>query len=251
MPLSNPVCKPGPCSLANGPEEETLRALGWLSLGLAHDLNNLLTIIMGAADLASDKTAPATPHELDIIQQACLEGQKLVKTLSGYCRKDGAGTEVVDLNKVATMILRFLPHAGNGKVGILQDLAPDKVLVMGRETALTSALVNIMANALDAMPLGGMLLIRTRIEGPDTVSITIQDTGEGMSAATLARATETLFTTKPVGKGTGLGLAMVRGTVEAHRGTLTLSSEEGNGTTVRIELPRAACDGCDDMDSGS
>lgn len=238
MTPSNHVHEPSPFPLTDGPEEETLRALGWLSLGITHDLNNLLTVIMGAADLASDRIAPATLPELATINEACEAGCKLVKSMAGYCRKGLHGPEVIDLNQVASRVLKFLPYASNGKVGFLQDLSPDKVLVSGGETALTTTVVNVLANALDAMPLGGMLLLRTRNEGTDRVSITIQDTGEGMSEQTRARATEPFFTTKPVGKGTGLGLARVRETVEAHRGTLAISSEEGVGTTVRIELPR-------------
>jgi signal transduction histidine kinase len=159
--------------------------------------------------------------------------------MAGYGRKDRSGPEAIDLNKVASRVLKFLPYASNGKVGFIQDLSPEEVLVSGRETALTTTLVNLVVNALDAMPSGGMLFLRTRIEGPGKVSITIQDTGEGMSEETLARATEPFFTTKPAGKGTGLGLARVRETVEAHGGTLAISSEEGVGTTVRIELPRS------------
>ncbi len=228
-------------------EDETLRALGWLSLGVAHDLNNLLTVVMGAASLASDKCTPAAMPEFDTINLACMDGRNLVKTLTGYFRNEDVIPEVIDVNQMIGKVLRFIPHASNGKVGFIQDLSPGSMLVSGHLTALTTALLNVLGNSLDAMPMGGVIILRTRNEGSERVSITIQDTGEGMSPATLARAMDPFFTTKPVGKGTGLGLALVRETVEHHRGALTISSEVGVGTIVRIDLPRAECAGSGPM----
>jgi len=223
----------------NAHENETLRTLGWMSLGLSHDLNNLLTIVMVAANLASEKFTSEASPELDTINQACNDARNLLNGHTGYFRKDEVIPEILDLNQVIGKVLSFIPHASNGKVGFIQDLSPVSVLVSGHPTGLTTALINILSNSLDAMPMGGVITLRTRNEGPDRVSTTIQDTGQGMSPATLARSMEPFFTTKPIGKGTGLGLALVRDTVESHQGVLTITSEEGVGTVVRIEFPRA------------
>jgi CheY-like chemotaxis protein len=123
------------------------------------------------------------------------------------------------------------------KIAVVQDLETNLALVYGDEGALANALMNLCVNAMDAMPDGGRLTIRTRNEPQGRVSLAVEDTGQGMTEAVRLRALEPFFTTKPLGKGTGLGLAMVFGTAQAHGGSLELQSELGNGTTVVLTVP--------------
>jgi signal transduction histidine kinase len=229
--------------------DDELRELGWLSLGVAHDLNNLLTVIVGAATMASDTTGSHIKQEMDTINAACLRARELLQGLTRLGMAHPIQDRVVDLNRMTRDVLKLITHVPHSRVGFLLDLTPDGAPIFGDETGLKCALINILINALDAMPMGGSITLRTRNEDFNRISLTVHDTGEGMSPETLARATEPFFSTKALGNGSGLGLARVRETVEAHDGTLSIASEEGLGSTIRIEFPCAHWDSCTEQPS--
>jgi len=215
-------------------------ALGRLSLGVVHDMKNVLGAIMGLAGVAMEQADPPLQPALQGILQACLRGRDSIQGLLRFARGETCGKSVADLNRVVGEISHLLALASKADVRYHLDLDPDLGVVAGDEGSLSMAVMNISLNSLDAMPQGGTLSFRTRNLGDATVAVSIVDTGEGMSQEVLARATDLFFTTKPAGKGTGLGLAQVRDTVQAHRGNLILSSEIGKGTQAHLMFPRAA-----------
>lgn len=123
------------------------------------------------------------------------------------------------------------------RVTVELDLQDPLPLVMGEASAMSNILMNLCVNALDAMPKGGCLCLRTRVPSPGLAELVVEDSGEGMTPEVRQRALEPFFTTKVAGKGTGLGLSIVFGTVKAHGGTLDILSEPGKGTQIRIQFP--------------
>jgi signal transduction histidine kinase/CheY-like chemotaxis protein len=221
---------------------EKLESLGSLAGGIAHDMNNVLAAIMGMASAlraaCPDQDAQARP--LDSILHASGRGRDLVKALTDFARKGLDEPQWFDLNDLLRKEAELLAHARiQIQLELELDLDPELPRILGDASALGSAIMNLGINALDAMPGGGTLRFRSRAPA-GAVELLVTDTGQGMPPEVLARAMEPFFTTKPVGQGTGLGLARVYGTVKAHGGTLELSSQPGQGTTVRILLPSQA-----------
>ena len=218
---------------------EKLESLGSLAGGMAHDMNNVLAVIMGMASALRATCADQDPQArpLDSILHASGRGRDLVRALTDFARKGLEEPHWFDLNDLLRKEADLLGHAGVRQIDLLLDLDPALPKVLGDASALGSAIVNLGINALDAMVDGGTLRFRTRALASGAVELEVSDTGQGMSPEVLARAMEPFYTTKPVGKGTGLGLARVYGTVKAHGGTLELQSEPGRGTTARVLLP--------------
>jgi CheY-like chemotaxis protein len=174
---------------------------------------------------------------LDTILRAGNRGRDMVKGLTNFARKDLRSAEPVDLNQVVREEASLLEHTLRQKIGLRVELASGLPRVLGEPGNIGSALMNLCVNAVDAMEGGGTLTLRTRSLDPDWVELQVEDTGDGMPADVLARALEPFYTTKPMGKGTGLGLAMVHGTVKSHGGTLELQSTPGQGTRIVMRLP--------------
>ena len=218
---------------------EKLESIGSLAGGVAHDMNNVLAAILGmASTLELDSVdAEARALALDIITRACTRGRDMVKSLLYFARRDMDTMGPVDLNTIAREMVHLLSHTTLKRLQITTDFQEPLGLIEGDAGALSHALINICVNAVDAMPGGGTLRIRTRVRDAWGVEISIQDSGEGMSQEVIRKATEPFYTTKPVGKGTGLGLAMVYGTVQAHKGTFEIRSELGKGTEVILGFP--------------
>ncbi len=218
---------------------QRLESLGRLASGVAHDMNNVLAAVHAATELlkAQREGDAALGKSLDTILMATRRGRDLVKGLTAFARKGLAGEpEALDLNELVREEAALLERTLLKRVEVVLDLAPDLPLVRGERSSLGNALMNLCVNAVDAMPRGGTLTLRTRGLGAQ-VELAVADTGEGMTPAVLAQATDPFFTTKPVGKGTGLGLATVRSVAVAHGGSLELQSEPGQGTCIRIVLP--------------
>ena len=218
---------------------EKLESLGSLAGGMAHDMNNVLAGILGTAEMLRQQFSPGDPvaRSLDSIVHASGRGRDLVRTLTDFARKGVAEPQLFDLNEMLLKEVELLRHATLQKVRVVQDLDPRLPEVLGDASALGGALMNLAVNALDAMPGGGTLSFRTRALAGGGIELTVADTGHGMAPAVLARAVEPFFTTKPVGKGTGLGLTRVYGTVKAHGGSVAIRSELGGGTTITLLLP--------------
>jgi CheY-like chemotaxis protein len=146
----------------------------------------------------------------------------------------------VDLNALVSEMIQLLAHTTLKRVELLTELEAPLSPVLGDAGALSHALMNLCVNALDAMPGGGTLLIRTENLAGAAVRLTVKDTGTGMTPEVWSKAVEPFYTTKPLGKGTGLGLAMVFGTMKAHGGELQIHSRVGDGTAVQLTFPAAA-----------
>jgi PAS domain S-box-containing protein len=221
---------------------QKLESLGSLAGGVAHDMNNVLAAIQAVSALLA-KTYAEDPNlgpSLDIIQKATLRGRDLVKGLTNFARKDLHESAFFDLNDLVRDEVEILKRTTLQKVEIQVDLGEGPLGVLGERGTLGNALMNLCVNAMDAMPAGGRLILRTRRTAPDTLQLVVEDTGQGMSPEVQARAMEPFFTTKPVGQGTGLGLAMVYAIAKAHQGTVAMMSAPGQGTQVTVTLPAAA-----------
>lgn len=231
-----------------------LEAVGQLAGGVAHDFNNLLAGIIGYAELLEENLAhePAVRADATSIKCAALKGAELSRSLLTLARRNTRRDELFALETMVRETVDLARRTFDRGVEITLT-AHDAPTVRGDRSLLSNALLNLAVNARDAMPDGGTLHIRTRITAPDEafrnqyalpaavpiVSISVTDTGVGMSDAVLEHVFEPFFTTKAPDRGTGLGLAMVYGTVKDHGGAITISSSEGKGTTVTMYLPCA------------
>jgi PAS domain S-box-containing protein len=235
-------------------ESQKMESIGQLTGGVAHDFNNLLAVILGSLGLLK-KVVPDDPRMsrlLDRAIQGAERGATLTARLLAFARRQELKVERVTLQTLIPEMLDFLRHSVGPSILIRAEISPEVSAVEVDANQLELALINLAVNARDAMPKGGSLTIACHNEDgskgaalPPTpfVCITVTDTGEGMSEATLARAQEPFFTTKGVGKGTGLGLSMVQGFTAQSGGAMRIKSEPGQGTKVTLWLPRAKDDG--------
>lgn len=231
-------------------EAQRMEAIGQLTGGLAHDLNNYLSVIMGNLDLLADRPSsdPQTPRLIEGALAGARRGAELTRSLLAFSRRQPLAPKVLDVGERIGDIARLLRRTIGEKIALDLQVAPGLWPVRIDGAQLDSAIVNLANNARDAMPDGGKLSIalRNTPQGPvgqpagDYVLIEVIDTGAGMDARTLARAFEPFFSTKGPGHGTGLGLSMVHGFVHQSGGTIGLASTPGTGTTVSIFLPRAS-----------
>ena len=235
-------------------QAEKMEALGRLAGGVAHDFNNLLTVILGYSQMLadaglSDKFAEAA-HE---IVMAAKKATAVTQQLLSFSRRQVRRIEVVNLNSLVSEVERLLQRLIGEDIAVSEDLADNLASVEVDRGQIEQILVNLAANARDAMPSGGRLEIRTMNVAVDEaflckhpsvklrygphVSMTMTDTGCGMDADTCARAFEPFFTSKPAGRGTGLGLSIVYGIVTQAGGDVLVTSAVGKGTRVEILLP--------------
>ena len=217
---------------------QKLDSLGSLAGGIAHDMNNVLAAILGLASLLKIKREgdPPLMKSLQTIENAAARGRDLVKGLTDFARKGLQKARAMDLNELVRKELDLLVRTSRQRFTFEVELQEGLPPIMGEQSTLASAFMNLCVNSFDAMPRGGTLTIRTWLEG-DQVSLLVADTGEGIPADILPRVTDPFFTTKPTGRGTGLGLAMVYGTVKAHEGSLDIQSEVGQGTRITLRFP--------------
>ena len=231
-------------------ESQKTESIGQLTGGVAHDFNNLLAVILGS--LAQLKKAlpddPRLSRLLDRAIQGAERGATLTARLLAFARRQELKVEFVALQKLIPEMLDFLRHSVGPNIVLHAEISPDVCAVEVDANQLELALINLAVNARDAMPKGGSLRISCHNEDnggkidlpPDPfVCVTVADTGDGMSEATLARAQEPFFTTKGIGKGTGLGLSMVQGFTAQSGGAMRIKSAPGKGTEVTLWLPRA------------
>ena len=228
------------------PAEEQLRqsqkldAIGQLTGGIAHDFNNILAIIVGNVDRAMrgidnpDRALGALANAMEASQRAA----GLTEQLLAFARKQPMEVQTHDLNIVVGELAKLMALTVGTQAELDLRLAEEALLVDVDRNQLEAALINLAVNARDAMPDGGRLTISTAAAGPGEVVVRVADTGTGMDAKTLERATEPFYTTKPVGRGTGLGLSQVYGFATQAGGRLDIASEPGEGTVVAITLRR-------------
>ena len=218
---------------------QRLESLGILAGGVAHDMNNVLGAIIGlaSANLRSQPEGSPALRAFGIIIKAAERGGKMVRSLLGFARTTKAEEQELNLNDLLEEQVDLLERTTLAKVTLQLDLAPDLESILGDPSALAHAIMNLCVNAVDAMPEGGSLILRTRNVDSDWIEVQVEDTGLGMPQEVLARAMDPFYTTKGMGKGTGLGLSMVYSTVKAHQGQITLQSEPGRGTCIRMRFP--------------
>ncbi|MBI4798754.1 MAG: PAS domain S-box protein [Desulfarculus sp.] len=230
-----------------------LQALGTLASGIAHDFNNLLQAISGYAHLLRQGLPPRSEPRryLEEIEQAVERGSQLVRSLLSHGRQLPASSQAVDINQTVERAAELLGRTIPKMIDIRLDLAPALPLILGDQAQLEQVLLNLGANARDAMPGGGLIAIATSQvtlpdgaapEGQDLppgpyVLISFADSGQGMDQAILARAFEPFFTTKEVGQGSGLGLFLAYGVVRRHGGQISCHSRPGRGASFHIHLP--------------
>jgi two-component system cell cycle sensor histidine kinase/response regulator CckA len=236
-------------------QAQKMESIGQLAGGVAHDFNNILTVIQGHASMLRLRTS--LPDEVrGSINQILLAAERattLTRQLLTFSRKQATQARVLDLNEVVANMTKMLKHILRADVTLSVNYGSRSFLVRADAGMMEQVLMNLAINARDAMPGGGKLIISTTDEciGPeyvqlnpqgsvgDFVCLAVTDTGEGIPPENLARIFEPFFTTKPIGQGTGLGLATVYGIVRQHDGWLTVYSELGKGTVFRIYLPAA------------
>ncbi len=232
-----------------------MEAVGRLAGGIAHDFNNQLTIVQGYCNLLLDKL----PHKhsgrklVREILRAAERSAKLTGQLLAFGRKQLLNPELLDVNKVLTDLLDPLRRMIREDIQVEIQIAPELWQVEADRNQLEQAIINLAINARDAMPGGGRLTIKAHnavldgkymlrhmgTSGGPHVCLSVSDTGMGMDEATRQRIFEPFFTTKPMGKGTGLGLAMVYGFVKQSGGHMDVTSEAGQGACFNIYFPRS------------
>jgi two-component system cell cycle sensor histidine kinase/response regulator CckA len=234
-------------------QAQKMEAIGTLAGGIAHDFNNLLQVTMGYSELLLQERQPQDKDYADLqkIYQAARSGADLVQGLLTFSRKVDSKPVPLNLNRQISQVEKLLRRAIPKMVAIQMDLSDDLAEVSADPTQVEQILMNLAVNARDAMPDSGRLTIVTKNATLDEeyceahigaqsgkyVMLSVSDTGHGMRKDTIEHIFEPFYTTKEVGRGTGLGLAMVYGIVKQHDGFIICHSEVGHGTTFEIYFP--------------
>jgi two-component system, cell cycle sensor histidine kinase and response regulator CckA len=235
-------------------QAEKMEAIGLLAGGIAHDFNNQLTGIMGWTEILSLEAAanPGLVECAQRIMQAAKRARDLTAQLLAYSRKGRYVTKTVNLHEIVEEAVAMLRRSLDKRITVAVALDAPRFHTVGDPTQLSNAVLNLGLNARDAMPNGGLLSFTTKtamvsaaeasasseeISAGELIELSVKDTGIGMDANTQRRMFEPFFTTKGEGRGTGMGLAAVYGTVKNHRGSIVVDSSIGVGTEIRIRLP--------------
>ncbi|MBC7681733.1 MAG: PAS domain S-box protein [Ferruginibacter sp.] len=234
-------------------QSQKMDAIGQLTGGLAHDFNNMLGVIIGNLDLLASQLGDNEPAQarLNTALTAALRGAELTRALLALARAQASHSESVDLSSRLKELLPLLKHTASNAIEVTLTLEGNPVVEVD-PGGLASTVLNLVLNARDAMPDGGHITLVTQLrmihaDAAGTTlkpghyaELSVSDTGSGMQPEVLARALEPFFTTKERGRGTGLGLYMAHGFVKQCGGDLTICSEPGYGTTLRLMLPITA-----------
>ena len=232
-------------------DAQKMEAVGQITAGLAHDFNNILMVISVIAEgLGAEAASPAVKKKLRMVMEGVDRGKSITTRMLAFARKQPLYPQTVDLNSLICAIEPLLSATLGAAIRLELPRSAGIWPVCIDPDQLERAIINLAANARDAMPSGGTLRIVTENARPagsaarfrdqsDAVAITVTDSGAGMPPEVLARAVNPFFTTKPVGKGTGLGLSQVHGLAAQSGGKIEITSELGLGTSVRIFLPRS------------
>ncbi len=236
-------------------QAQKLDAIGKLTGGVAHDFNNMLTVITGTTETLVDslRAEPQLAKTAELIDRAAERCRELIQHLLAFARRQPLEPRTVDINGTVVDIAKLLRPTLGEQIEINSVLAPDVASVHIDPSQLANSLLNMAINARDAMPNGGKLLFETSnvvlddayaAANPDIapgryVLLAVSDTGTGMSQAVQDKVFEPFFTTKEVGKGSGLGMSMVYGFVKQSGGHIKIYSEQGHGTTIKLYLPPA------------
>jgi PAS domain S-box-containing protein len=235
-------------------QSQKLEAIGKLTGGIAHDFNNLLNVIVGGLDvLANEVQTPSAVRIVDSMRRAADRGTTLTQQLLTFARKQPLKQEKHNINRVIGSFEAVLRRAGKGTVTFDIQLANNLPRVMVDAAQFEAALLNLIVNARDATPDDGRIVLSTasriiqanevnNLPAGTYICVTVKDTGTGMSPEVVARAIEPFFTTKEVGKGTGMGLSQVYGFAQQSGGDLVIDSRLGQGTRISLYLPALEVD---------
>ncbi len=237
-------------------QSQKMEAIGQLTGGIAHDFNNLLAVILGNAEMLSDDLSDDAPDRiaaLEGITRSAIRGSELTHRLLAFSRNQKLEPESIHLGDQVEAMIHILKRTLGVPITIETAETKDLWMAFADPGQVENALLNMALNSRDAMPLGGTLKIETAnvnfedetlaaqvdLEPGEYVMLAVTDTGVGMAKNVMDRVFEPFFSTKEVGKGTGLGLSMVFGFAKQSRGQVIIDSEEGEGTTVMLYLPRS------------
>ena len=221
-----------------------LAAIGELAAGVAHELNNPLTVILGHAQLLHTKVDAELGQKLQKIAVEALRASKITRGLLDFSRRREPKHEPVSVNALVPRALELIQSKLRGQdIRVEANLSADTPDILGDADQLTQVLINLMGNAIDAMARSGTLTVRTTVVD-DGLELAVSDTGSGMDAEQANRIFEPFYTTKAEGKGTGLGLSVTLGILKSHGGSIAVDSTKGSGTTMRsaaaaVVRPRA------------
>ncbi|MBR1152579.1 ATP-binding protein [Bradyrhizobium sp. JYMT SZCCT0428] len=237
-------------------QAQKMEAIGQLTGGVAHDFNNILTVITGTIEILGEavKDRPHLGQITDMISAAAARGADLTRHLLAFARRQPLQPRNTDVNVLVIDAVRLLRPTLSEQIEIESMLVHHSAPALIDPSQLSTAILNLALNARDAMPNGGKLTLETKnvvldenyasmnseVNPGNYVMIAVSDTGEGIPGSLLDKVFEPFFTTKEVGKGSGLGLSMVYGFVKQSNGHIKIYSEEGHGTTVKLYLPQAA-----------
>jgi PAS domain S-box-containing protein len=237
-------------------QSQKMEVIGQLTGGIAHDFNNLLTGILGAMDIMKRRLAARKyedlPRFMDAASASANRAASLTHRLLAFARRQPLDPKAVNPNLLIQGMEELLRRTLGERVRLHTELEPDLWLALSDANQLENAVLNLAINARDAMAEGGRLTVTTRnitvleavehgqerVEPGDYIVICVSDTGEGMSPETITKVFEPFFTTKPIGEGTGLGLSMIYGFAKQSRGHVLIDSRLGEGTEVKLYLPR-------------
>lgn len=231
-------------------QAEKMATVGTLAAGVAHEINNPLTAILGFAQglkRRNSKLKDAIDEELyadfteytETIIKECLRCRDIVQTLLTFSRPTAASLGQVELNQCVTDTLFILKHhfKEHRDLSVLTDLQENLPAILGDESQLKQVIINLLTNAFDATDAGGRILIRTRLEDSNRVTLVIEDNGCGIPLEMQDKLFEPFFTTKPVGKGIGIGLSTCYSIVSNHGGDISVTSAVGKGSSFKVALP--------------
>jgi PAS domain S-box-containing protein len=218
---------------------EKMASIGLLVAGLAHEVNTPLTGISSYTQMLRDQVSGRDPKAelLDKIEKQTFRAAKIINNLLNFSRSGSTELERLDLNKVLLDVLSLLEHQlDKSHIKVRKELTAELPPVRGNENRLQQVFFNLILNARDAMPRGGWLTLATSADD-DTVIVEVKDTGTGISREDIKRIYDPFFTTKGIGRGTGLGLSVSYGILQEHGGAIFVDSAPGQGTTFQVALP--------------
>ncbi len=226
-------------------QSQRMETLGAMASSLAHEFNNLMTIVMANLErIGTEVDGARRAKQIERATWGTRRAAKLTDQMLSFARRQFHENQTLDINETLANCDSILDQMAGADINVVLDLADEPLMVSLDASQLEMALLNMVRNAADAVPAGSRIAIATRArryDGPATgpaVEIAVADDGCGMSPEVARRATEPFFTTKSLGKGTGLGLSMVKGFVEQSNGKLEIDTAPGVGTTIRLVFPQ-------------
>jgi len=221
---------------------EKMASVGLLAAGVAHEVNTPLTGISSYTQMLRERIGKDDPRAdlLEKIEKQTFRAAKIINNLLNFSRAAGSEFEPLDVGRVLLDVLSLVEHQlASSRIKVVREMASDLPLVRGNENRLQQVFFNLILNARDAMPSGGWLTLATRADD-DAVVIEIRDTGTGIKREDIKRIYDPFFTTKGIGRGTGLGLSVSYGILQEHGGAIFVDSAPGQGTTFQVALPPMA-----------